>query len=177
MMPSHSLNELRIYNTTIEALHGVALNDDNFVDFELLLPTPLNCWQGNEGSDHEENFPGLAMRWAIDNWGTKWNAYGEGGPEGRYETVVQDGDDVLLTFQTAWHLPRGWVCALFNKTDKRITASWLSEGGVAAHVEKFWIEDNMNGRQWVANEIAEGTPEHRRLHKLLWGVEEFEDEE
>ena len=144
--------------------------DDAIIDFEVLLPLPLNSWQGNEGMDHKEAFPILGMKWSTENWGTKWNAYGI--DEG-YRSVRETPEGVILTFQTAWETPRGWTLALFNTLRCDMTVRWLSEGGWPAHKETYVANDDrsLGGPSWKKEEIAEESPDHRHLHKLLWGVE------
>lgn len=176
-MPNHVINEVLVKGAVIEELRGIALNDEDYIDFELLLPRPLNYWQGNEGAEHEKNFPGLGMQWAEVNWGTKWNAYGQG--NSNYRSVVQSEAGVVLTFKTAWSFPRGWVTALFNKTQKELNCAWLSEGGWAGYSETFKIDAVGEYRdiRWSKDRIEDGSSEHKRLHKLLWGVEEFPEED
>lgn len=173
-MPNHVINEVRICKTSIDDMRGIAINDEGFVDFSLLLPIPLNYWQGHERTEHEKHFPGLGMKWSRDNWGTKWNAYGQD-DNGAPTSVTQDGEDVILTFQTAWAFPRGWVSALFNKTGKDLKCAWFSEGGSAAHNEVFTVRSagDFRSLSWDIYPIKDGSIEHKRLHKLLWGVEEF----
>lgn len=173
-MPNHVVNEIRLHDVSIDDVNRVIASSESPIDFEVLLPIPLNYWQHDEGLKHKENMAGLAMEWSTKNWGTKWNAYDVGG-----QSVKKDGADVVLTFQTAWNHPRPWVTALFNTLKCNITASWFSEGGYSPYVEKWTSGDGTlsNRPDWNKTKIEVSSPEYRRLHKLLWGVEEFDDDD
>ena len=169
-MPNHVINEIVLHGVTLEAASPKILNAKGEVDFGVLLPLPLNFWPGSAGSQHEKAFPGTHLDAATKQWGTKWGAYGD-------PTAVERDGDTVITFQTAWSHPRGWTCALFNTFNCAITASWLSEGGWAGHIETYAVDTGLiGGPEWTDREIEDGSPEHRRLHKLLWGVEAFEPE-
>ena len=171
-MPNHVINEVVLHGVKLEDVRKHILNDEGRVSFEVLLPLPLNFWPGSVGTQHEKAFPGTHLDAARQVWGTKWDAYGE-------PTAVDTEVGVVIQFQSAWGHPRGWVCALFNTLHIAITASWLSEGGGAGHIERYEWDGKKGfcGPSWEDEEIPDGSPEHRRLHKLLWGVEAFEDEE
>lgn len=144
---------------------------DARLSFTVLLPPPLNVWCGSVGREHQQAFPGNQMDWARQNWGTKWDAYG--GPKARSTT-----QGTVLTFQTAWSHPRGWVCALFNTLNCRITAHWLDEGSADGVSEYYTISDGgVGGCQWHTEQTKEGSPRHRMLHRLLWGCARHTDED
>lgn len=166
-MPNHVINEIRLHGVPLEKAKALILGDNESVDFEILLPLPLNFWPGCVGSQHEKAFPGTHLSAATSTWGTKWNAYGD-------TIITEDGGDTVVSFTTAWSHPRGWTVALFNTLKCKITAKWLSEGGWPAHVEEYdWSQVE---RGWTDTEIEDGSEDHRHLHKLLWGVEAFEDD-
>ena len=173
-MPNHVINEVVFRNVTAEQRAAIiaTVSNERAVSFEVLLPIPLNQWLWSAGTKHEKAFPGTALDWCRDNWSTKWDAYGlsEGG---RYESVAQTDDSLTLTFQTAWNAPMGWLCALFNKHNLPIEYSYLSEGNTTAFVGSFTPETGAQnwGAQWDEKEADEATT--RRMHMLLWGVEEF----
>ena len=170
-MPNHVYSEITLYGVSYERAAPFVLNAEGEVDFEVLLPLPINHWPGSVGRQHKDAFPGTHLDDATSIWGTKWNAYG--GPQ--FE--AKDGCAVI-TFKTAWSHPRGWTCALFNTLKCNITARWLDEGRTDAF-EEVWLQDDPRamGPSWRQEVIADGTAEHRELHKALWGVERFEDEE
>lgn len=168
-MPNHVINEIILHDIKLADTRQHLLNIEGRLSFEVLLPLPLNFWRGSVGVEHEKAFPGTHLDEARKVWGTKWDAYGE-------PSVIENDAGTVIQFQSAWNHPRGWVCALFNTLKCNMTASWLSEGGAAAHVERYKWDGGgfLGGPSWEDEEIADFSPEHRRLHKLLWGVEVFE---
>ena len=145
------------------------------IDFETLLPLPLQFWPGSVGTEHEKTFPGTHLDAAREVWGTKWNAYGL--DEGKYESVVVGDGFITLTFKTANSPPMGWIMALFNTLKGRMILTWLNEGCAEAVVDAFdysKIED-WGGSAWDRQTAPED--ETRRLRKLYWGVERFKDED
>lgn len=177
-MPNHVINEVTLHGVSLARAKPLIESDGCEIDFEVAVPLPVNFWPGNVGDRHKEAFPGTHLDAASKTWGTKWNAYGlnEGG---KYESVREVDGSTLLTFQSAWSHPRGWTVALFNLLKCDITAKWLSEGGWAGHIEEYRFEglEDMSIDAWTDTEIEDGSEEHRHLHKLLWGVEEFDDED
>lgn len=177
-MPNHVINEIVLHGIPLSEAGPRVLNSEGYIDFSILLPLPLNFWPGSVSQDHEKAFPGTHLDEAREVWGTKWNAYGHD-QGGKYRSVAERDGCTVLTFQSAWNHPRGWTCALFNTFKCKITASWLSEGGFLGHVEKYDYDAlvSFTARAWEGTDLRAGSDEQRRLHKLLWGVEEFEDEE
>ena len=171
-MPNHVFNEVRLHGVSLETVTLLITDKTGRISFAVLVPLPINFWPGNVGRDHEEAFPGTHLDAATKSWGTKWNCYGD-------PKAVQDGDDTLITFQTAWAPPRGWIVALFNTLGCKITAKWLDEGRSDAFTETYVMDDpqNFGGPNWKTETHIEGSDEQRRLHKCLWGVEAFEDED
>lgn len=178
-MPNHVINEVIFRSVTAEqqaAILSKVGSPEASVDFAVLLPIPLNHWQWSVGTKHEEAFPGNALDWCSANWSTKWNAYGLSDNErGDYQTISHTDDTLTLTFKTAWRAPVGWLCALFNTFNLPIEYRYLSEGSEQGMVGTFAPETSGSwGAQWDEVNADEATGRH--LHKLLWGVEEFEDE-
>lgn len=172
-MPNHVINEVVFRNVDAEAKARIlshCLNADGVLSFAVLLPLPLNYWNGNVSSKHEERFPGTGLDWCSKNWSTKWDAYGD-------PRVEATDDTLTLTFQTAWGPPQGWLCALFNATKLDFTHRWFSEGGESAHVAEFVVNGKDGwGAEWNDATVDDGSDLQRHLHKLLYGVEQFEDE-
>lgn len=171
-MPNHVINEITLHDVSLVQASPLIFNGNGEISFSVLLPLPINFWSGSVGSLHEKAFPGTHLDAARREWGTKWDAYGN-------PTAIERDGSTIITFQTAWGNPRGWVCALFNTLNCRITAKWLDEGALNG-VEEVYCPadgDSILGPSWDSAAIPEGSPEHRRLHKMLWGVEEFADEE
>ncbi|KKB81047.1 hypothetical protein VW35_02450 [Devosia soli] len=180
-MPNHVITQIVFRNVDAaaqaEILSKVSSKKAE-IDFEVLLPIPLNIWLGNVGTKHEETFrAGNALEWCSENWGTKWNAYGlsEGaGP--RYSTIAQTDDTLTLTFQTAWSTPYGWLVALQNSIGRRFEYRWLSEGQHDAFAGYFEpVTDDWKREPW--SEYIADEQMRRHLHLLKWGVEEFPDED
>jgi hypothetical protein len=170
-MPNHVINEVLLHGIKLADCRQHLIDGDGKVSFAVILPLPLNFWAGSVGSQHEEAFPGTHLDAARDLWGTKWNAYGD-------PTAEDTPEGTLIRFKTAWNTPRGWICALFNTLKCEISVKWLSEGGGDGMLEHFvWDAKGYFGPSWKHERIVEGSEEHRRLHFLLWGVEEFGDEE
>ncbi len=170
-MPNHILSVITLHDTPLSQVTPLIYNDQARIDFEVLLPLPLNIWRGGVSRDHEEAFPSTGLTEARRIWGTKWNAYGEPKAE-------QVGTDTVITLQTAWSHPRGWTAALFNSLRCRITAEWLDEGSEDGWRETYTPDKCPNlGDDWTKERIASGTDDQKRLHLLLWGVEEFGDDE
>lgn len=176
-MPNHVINEVVLHGVSLESAASQTLGVDGKIDFSILLPLPLHFWPGSVGIHHQRAFPGTHLDAARKIWGTKWNAYGQDDEE--YVPVIEDDGSVVFTFQTAWGPPRSWVVALFSTFKCDITHSWLSEGGIAAHVETYCFAglEDLSRQAWQDVELEDGCAEHRRLHKLLWGVEEFTDDD
>lgn len=166
-MPNHIVNEIRLHSVHASAARAIVSSDEQAIDFGKLLPLPLNYWPGSVSSLHEKAFPGTQLDAAIKTWGTKWNAYALSD-----DSLRQDGDDTVLTFETAWSPPRGWVVAVFNTLECDITHHWQDEGSEAVHCEKYTFGDrSIFFPKWTAEEVEMGSADHRRLYKLQWGVE------
>lgn len=173
-MPNHVINEVVFAGVDADArsrILAVACNADGLIDFDVLVPTPANIWQGSVGSAHAV-FMANALDWARQNWGTKWNAYGQ--EEEGYERVEQTADGLTLRFQTAWSPPYPWLAALLNTLKLPFAHNWLDEGREDASAGAFKI-DGKWGPDWT-EKIAD-EPLKRHLHKLLYGVEQFNDED
>jgi hypothetical protein len=166
-MPNHVVNEIIFRDITEEqhaAITRAALNAAGDVDFSILLPIPLNAWMGNVGSNHQAAFHLTALDWCRDHWGTKWNAYHQGG------AVFSDGT-LTITFETAWRPPYGWLAALFNTVEIGFQHNWLDEGAERGVVGMFStnpgdVLSHIGWREEPADDLM-----HRRLMVLHWGEE------
>lgn len=168
-MPNHVINEL-IFRVSDEAdrsrILAAICDSEGETDFEILVPVPLNVWRGDVGSVHMESFKRVGIDWQRENWGTKWNAYG-------HKPIERTDEALIIRFETAWRPPYAWLAAVFNHLRLPFEHNWLDEGRSASVAGKFSIHEQ-GGNQWSEIEAPEAL--HRHLHKLLWGVEEFEDE-
>lgn len=167
-MPNHIVNEIRLHGVSSDRAQEVASSDESVIDFSKLLPLPLNFWPGSVGRKHEQAFPGTHLDAATKTWGTKWNAYALND-----DSLRQDGSDTVLTFETAWAPPRGWVVAVFNTLKCDITHFWQDEGSDEVHREAYTFtgDDSIFYPKWEAETVDHGSADHRRLYKLQWGVE------
>lgn len=172
-MPNHVTNEIIFRNVGAETqAHILALveNAKGEIDFDVLVPTPKNIWWGNVGSDHEATFKRTAMDWSRENWGTKWNAYGQKPRE-------QTEDTLTIVFDTAWNPPANWLCALFNTLLLPFEVNILSEGWDRAQSWSFAFDPDGRMENYIWRHVEATDEMHRHMHKLRWGVEEFPPEE
>lgn len=164
-MPNHVINEviIKVAKEKQENVLSKILNADEEIDFEILLPIPLNCWQGGLGTLEKQVSPFNWYDWCIKNWGTKWNAYGQ---DMHYENIVQEDNKLTLTFQTAWSPPYGWLIALFNSFEYNIEVVTLDEGdGVA--IRHYFVPYGRVGRRYEKEEITD-EKEITRLMNLIY---------
>jgi hypothetical protein len=176
-MPNHVINELifrgvdRTRQAEILALlcsKGIAESLYQ-VDFQVLVPIPKNVWLFNVGQNHEKAFGRVALDWCRRHWGTKWNAYSQ-------KPIEQSDDALILRFETAWRPPYPWLVAVFNTLKCRFEHNWMDEGGPSASGLFDWPPDENDLRHEPWKETEPTDEMKRHLHKLHWGVEEFENE-
>jgi hypothetical protein len=125
-MPNFVTMEVLFRNVDAETQQRIlaaACNTEGEIDFEVLLPIPLNCWKGAYSVFSAPPFPCTWHDWCSENWGTKWNACNESS-----EPVVRTDDSLTLQFDTAWAPPYGWLVALYNKLRLPFEYNWLFEG-------------------------------------------------
>jgi len=166
-MPNHVVNEIIFHNVGLSTqmrLVDALCDERSNIDFEKIVPLPLNIWWGSVGSKHSV-FPDNALNWCAKNWGTKWNAY-------RHKPTETTSDSITFVFETAWSTPYGWLVAVFNKFKLPFEYNTFSEGEERARSGKFWIVGD--GVEWDESPAKEET--HRRMHLLQWGVEQFDEE-
>lgn len=169
-MPNHVINELAFRDVTTERQDNIlsaVCNSEGLVDFQILVPIPLNIWLGSTTSEHEKAFRSTWYNWNRENWGTKWNAYS-------HKPTERTEDSLFLRFETAWAPPYPWLAAVFNKTGISFEHNWLDEGAVRARTGRFFTSD-IFGPEWKEQDATDEI--HRHLHKLHWGVEEFTDDD
>ncbi|OOY15053.1 hypothetical protein BMI85_16015 [Thioclava sp. DLFJ4-1] len=167
-MPNHIVNEIRLHSVNHEDVRAIASSEDRVIDFEKLLPLPLNFWLGSAGLDHQRASPGTHLDSARATWGTEWNAYALND-----DSLRQDGGDTVLTFETAWSPPRGWVVAVFNTLKCDITHHWQDEGSDDVHRERYIFtgDNSMFFPKWEREVVDRDSDDYRRLYKLQWGFE------
>lgn len=86
----------------------------HFFDFNNVIKTPDDIFQGNLGSEEREKYGDKNWYdWNLKNWGTKWNSC-----ENQYDDieVLSDKPDAILqydfSFQTAWSTPEPVITKL-----------------------------------------------------------------
>lgn len=91
-MPNWITNIVEAPEHVIDAM----LNDEGQVDFNTIIPTPEDVFQGALGNEERRKYPGEKnwYEFNIANWGTKWNASGTN----RFSPTK-------TTFETAWSNP------------------------------------------------------------------------
>jgi hypothetical protein len=168
-MPNHVINELVFRGVSQDQVASIidATCRDGLVNFEVLLPMPLNVWRASIGAVEEKAFGQTWYEWSTANWGTKWNAYSH------KETQIGP-DNLTLCFETAWRPPYPWLCAVWNHLKLPFEHNWLDEGAERARSGVFQLDESPMGRDWKEDDATDEA--HRRLHKLHWGIETFEDE-
>ena len=111
------------HERTAEILKAVEMEGCELgsIDFEKLIPMPEDVYRGPLGRDEMKQYPGEKnwYDWSVNNWGTKWNAYG-------YDYLPQKDD--ALVFNTAWSaVPQ--VIAKLSETYPEVTVDycWADE--------------------------------------------------
>jgi hypothetical protein len=174
-MPNHVMNELIFRDVNVAKQNEIIAklcNAEGKVDFNILVPIPLNIWMGNVGLSHERAFgKGTGLDWCREHWSTKWNAYSH------METKRTDAT-LTLRFETAWSQPYRWLVAVFNSLRCSFDHNWLDEGrerGVSGKWDFTAIKDGEYRNPWTEEPCSDEMQKY--LHKLHYGVEVFEDEE
>ena len=173
-MPNNVINEVVFTGITPEQRDEILANVLNIkgnVDFTILLPPPLNCWQGGLDCKTEIKFPINWYSWHKLNWGTKWNAYDT-------VPVERDENDLRLIFQTAWSPPYGWFAALVNRFRLPFTVYWMSEGDIrTAYFDQFNPKgiDDHRIELWVQTEAS--CDKRKYLWEVLGYDEIFDDDD
>lgn len=111
-MPNYIRNQI-IFRDVDAEMQNIILSkicdQDENVDFEILVPSPLNIWKGNASAKHDIAFKKTWYDWNKENWGTKWNAssYNKTPPK-------RIDNSLIIFFDTAWSPPFPWLAAVFN---------------------------------------------------------------
>jgi hypothetical protein len=177
-MPNHVLSEIifrHVNASERRTILTMVRDGKGEINFNILVPMPLNIWMGSVGQNHEKKFKRTALDWCRENWGTKWNAYGF---DQGYTSIVETDDSLTLTFQTAWSPPYPWIAALFNFTKLSFEHNYVDEGGSTVYTGKFDYSA-LDGDDWRKEAWAESQSDvetEKRMKRLMWG-EEAETEE
>ena len=120
-MPNHitTVIEFTGKQENIEKIFELIAGENGEIDFNKLIPTPDNIYQGNIGQKEREIYgENNWFDWNVKHWGTKWNAYG---------ICV---DDNTLSFDTAWSFPEPVMDALAKlcyEHEVDFTGEWADE--------------------------------------------------
>lgn len=96
-MPNHVTNKIEFIGKKydIEKVLELIKCEDECIDFNKIIPTPDNIYQGNLGPEERKLYGANNWYdWNRENWGTKWNAY--------WSSLESDN---VLIFHTAWSTP------------------------------------------------------------------------
>ena len=147
-MPNHITNELvfkDVDQDTQKRLLEKICNEQGEVDFNVLVPMPLNIWQGNVGRVHERTFQQNGLDWSRKNWGTKWNAYSQ--------KVTQTDNTLIIQFDTAWKPPYPWLAAVFNFFKVSFEHRWQDEGCTEGYCGRFDSSNNRWHEEQASDEL------------------------
>jgi len=109
-------------NKKIKSAHSLADLPDKFFDDnygERMLLRDKYGWSREDG----------AYEWQVRNWGTKWNG---GDPD-----IIDEGDTMIINFDTAWSAPEPFFNALAKHTDFNVSGE--EEGGFFEY--EGWAEN------------------------------------
>lgn len=134
-MPNHELNTVAVVGKpeNVKKFLEEAFTDAA-IDFQKIKPRPENVEKGGCFRKHE---PGVICRheWNLENWGTKWNAYGHGGVTyGEYKGYLGDDEEVVygrldFVFETAWSQPTPIFEEIEDRWGVTVHAVTQDEGG------------------------------------------------
>lgn len=127
-MPNHVTNVLTIVgDKEIVANMHEAIKNDKYgigtIDFNKVVPMPENIYRGDLGITERHKYgKNNWYDWSVDNWGTKWNAYGYDGTDyGSYTFGT-------IKFLSAWAAPHIVIRKLSAMyPDLEITHEWANE--------------------------------------------------
>ena len=166
-MPNWCSNKITFHEDADEIFKVILKTDEEgnqYFDFNTLIPTPDNIYQGNVGKAEEEKYgkENCWYEWNLTHWGTKWNAC---------HTVVEGN---VLYFDTAWSDPQPIIIMLCKRFNKPFNHKYVEEGCF------FWGEDdytfNMFG-DLVKVPITSRDDDGSDLYLELVGYDPFDDEE
>ena len=131
-MPNHCDNYLSACGGTQKILNAFYKFVGEEIDFNKILPMPQALRDQGPLSPEDRNGPNW-YDWAVENWGTKWNAY-------QHSTTEQDYDrgEVRYNFLTAWGPPTPIVHELQRRFPTLCITMYFSiEGGMG----DGWVDE------------------------------------
>lgn len=155
-MPNNVINIIHADKEVLDALKGK--NGD--VDFSSIIPMPDTVFRGDLGiKERQEHGTNNWRDWSVNNWGTKWNAYGE---EGRI-------DDEVVKFDTAWSHPLPVIKALSRKFPDKLLHVEYADEDLGVNFGSY----NMKNGEVIENfaPLDEGTIEARDFAcEIVYGM-------
>jgi len=179
-MPNHITNKLHLVGDDehIKKLI-IAIKDDKVglgsVDFNKILPMPEHIFTGDLGTEERKKYSeNNWYDWSVENWGTKWNAYGFLGMTSEEKLPYASAEEHqkahgnILEFQTAW----SGVSELMRK---------LSEIFPNVEIRYGWADEdigsNVGMETYKNGEIIESDiPECQSKEAYELAFEVFDDE-
>ena len=160
-MPNNVTNVLKVHGDEekVKAMFEAVKTDElgiGSMDFNKIIPTPDNIFQGNLGTAEREKYgKNNWMDWNTSNWGSKWNSYGYS------ETVAEEFDGSCIEFFTAWcGVPKIMETLAGQYPDLCFEYKWADEdlGSNVGHIEYEDGEETFssipNGQSKEAYELA-----------------------
>ena len=131
-MPNYVTNKIE-FDCSQEQAEAIftAIQTDGVFDFNTLIPTPLHVYQGDLGTEEDEDFPVNWHTWNRENWGTKWNSTGS--------KVDWNNGHASIEFDTAWNVPRPIAVAFGNKFKIDFILKYFDEGSNFWGIEEYKV--------------------------------------
>lgn len=156
-MPNHVTNIIRADQDVLDALCTTDADGKKIVDFNTVVPMPDSIDRGSIDFARY-NDPTAWLRWSMDHWGTKWNAYGQ-------QSGQANADD--LRFETAWSHPEPVISALHALfPDREIQVAYADEDA-GYNLGVYALRPGPRFLRTVSALIAPGTPEAINLAHLI----------
>ena len=102
--------------------------------------------------------------WNIDNWGTKWNAYGQ--PKGGFSTKATS-----FKFQTAWSHPEKMIKAISEKLPDVAFALEYADEDIGSNCGTYAIKNGQRSNEHIAPKLNDQTADQKKqFSKLAFGI-------
>lgn len=106
IMVNHT--EEAIKKADIEPYEGIGT-----IDFNKIIPMPEEVYNGRLGPDERKMYGSNNWYdWSVEHWGTKWNSYNYYNHEIMSVAELEDGNDYVMGFETAWSQPEPVITKL-----------------------------------------------------------------
>lgn len=160
-MPNHITNIIRADQDVLDALCVTDADGKKTVDFNTIVPMPDSIHTGSIGIERFDD-PTAWRRWSIDNWGTKWNAYGQQAGQ------TTPGE---IRFETAWSHPEPVINALSALfPDREIQVAYADEDAgynLGVYALRHGHCPGHRFSRMISAAIDPGTPEAINLAHLI----------